>query len=60
MSPLSQVVTFELFKRIKHLDMDFNQALKMELNLAETMILESDYFEAVRSMLIDRDYSPKW
>ena len=32
----------------------------MELNLSPTMMEHSDFFEGIRSLIIDKDNAPNW
>lgn len=58
MSPLSLKVTK------KQLDlgrtMDLRNCLRMEFRMAVHCLIDSDFKEGVRALLIDRDQSPKW
>ncbi|EDS36835.1 3-hydroxyisobutyryl-coenzyme A hydrolase [Culex quinquefasciatus] len=58
MSPLSMKVTK------KQLDlgrtMDLRSCLRMEFRMAVHCLIDSDFKEGVRALLIDRDQSPKW
>lgn len=58
MSPLSLKVTK------KQLDlgrtMDLRNCLRMEFRMAVHSLIDSDFKEGVRALLIDRDQSPKW
>lgn len=58
MSPLSMKVTK------KQLDlgrtMDLRSCLRMEYRMAVHCLIDSDFKEGVRALLIDRDQSPKW
>lgn len=38
----------------------YADCLKMELNLAMNFMKHDDFYEGVRSMLVDKDKSPKW
>ncbi|XP_062535857.1 3-hydroxyisobutyryl-CoA hydrolase, mitochondrial [Armigeres subalbatus] len=58
MSPLSMKVTK------KQLDIglkyDLRSCLKMEFRMAVHCVIQSDFKEGVRAVLIDRDQNPKW
>ncbi len=59
MSPISLKVIIE---QILHgADLDFNEAMKMEYRIVSHIVsYQSDFYEGVRAVLIDRDQNPCW
>lgn len=57
-SPLSLKVTFELLKRGELLS--FEQALKLDQTVAIRFLSEPDFFEGIRSVVIDKDRKPQY
>jgi len=50
-----------MYRRVKNQNMGLGQALKIEMNLAEAMIENSDFSEGVRSLLKEKGKEPpKW
>ncbi|XP_029824320.2 3-hydroxyisobutyryl-CoA hydrolase, mitochondrial [Ixodes scapularis] len=58
MSPLSLKVTFRAFQEGPGLTLQ--DALKMEFRLCQHFMEDSDFYEGVRAVLIDRSGEPKW
>ena len=57
-SPLSLKVTLEQLRRAKNLSMV--ECIKMDYDLVLHFMTDSDFYEGVRALLIDKDKSPKW
>lgn len=57
-SPLSLKVTFRAFQEGPGLTLQ--DALKMEFRLCQHFMEDSDFYEGVRAVLIDRSGEPKW
>jgi len=58
MSPTSMKVTFNQIRRGKHIPL--SEVLKMEYRLVRRCCEDSDFYEGVRAVLVDRDNDPKW
>ncbi|KAF6020123.1 HIBCH [Bugula neritina] len=58
MSPTSMKITMEQLKRGK--TMNLAECLKMELRMCRTIMLNKDFYEGVRAVLIDKDHQPLW
>eukprot|EP01112_Ceratiomyxa_fruticulosa_P015427 TRINITY_DN4534_c0_g2_i1.p1 TRINITY_DN4534_c0_g2~~TRINITY_DN4534_c0_g2_i1.p1 ORF type:complete len:409 (-),score=75.54 TRINITY_DN4534_c0_g2_i1:237-1463(-) len=58
MSPVSLRVVHEQLKRGKGLDIA--ECLKMEYRISQEFMNQSDFFEGVRALLVDKDKNPKW
>ncbi|KFD56123.1 hypothetical protein M513_02901 [Trichuris suis] len=58
MSPTSLKVTLKQMKLGRTLS--FEECMKMEYRLSQRMIRQHDFYEGVRSVLIDKDGKPKW
>ena len=56
--PTSLKITFESFHRAKK--MSFDDIMQMNFDVTQQFLTESDFFEGVRSAIIDKDQSPKW
>ena len=57
-SPLAMAVTYEAIKRGGK--MGFREAMQMELNLSLNFLKTQDFYEGIRSQLIDKDRNPQW
>lgn len=40
--------------------MNLAECLKMELRMCRTIMLNKDFYEGVRAVLIDKDHQPLW
>ena len=58
-SPTSLAITFEQLKRAKDMT-DFAEIMSMEFNLSQNFVQKHDFFEGIRSVVIDKDHAPKW
>lgn len=58
-SPTSLAVTFEQMNRWKTLG-DFAEVMSMEFDMSQRFIKESDFFEGIRAVIIDKDHEPQW
>ena len=60
MSPTSLKVTLEGMKRGKELS-NITESLKMEYRMSQAfMKKDSDFYEGIRALLVDKDHIPKW
>jgi enoyl-CoA hydratase len=57
-SPTSLKVTLQQLRRGK--DLDFDACMKMEARITQRMIEQHDFFEGIRSIIIDKDQKPRW
>ena len=57
-SPLAMSVTLETLNRGASLN--FREAMTMELDLSLNFLKTQDFYEGIRSQLIDKDRNPKW
>lgn len=57
-SPSSAAVTWEIFRRARHLSLA--QVLRMELVLSVNFCAHPDFPEGVRALLVDKDRQPRW
>ncbi|MBL4894605.1 MAG: enoyl-CoA hydratase/isomerase family protein, partial [Emcibacter sp.] len=59
MSPISMKVILEQITR--GVELDFNDAMKMEYRIVSHIVsYQSDFYEGVRAVLIDKDQNPTW
>jgi len=58
MSPISMKITLEMLRRGK--EMSLKDCLAMEYRLVRRCCEDSDFYEGVRAVLVDRDNQPKW
>lgn len=57
-SPLSMKLAFEMQKRGAGLDLE--GALQLEYRAMMHLLEESDFYEGVRAVLVDKDHKPRW
>lgn len=57
-SPLSVAVALEALRRAK--DMTLTQVLDQDARLGKAFLIESDFLEGVRAVLVDKDHAPSW
>ncbi len=57
-SPVSMKVSLEQLRRGR--DMAFDDAMIMEYRMSQAFMAEHDFYEGVRSVLIDKDHAPRW
>ena len=57
-SPLACCVSFEALRRGAKLN--FREAMTQELDLSLNFLNTQDFYEGIRSQLIDKDRNPKW
>lgn len=57
-SPLSLQVTFKQLTEGKGLS--FNQVMKREFALSQSLLRRSDFIEGIRAAVVDKDRQPKW
>jgi enoyl-CoA hydratase len=57
-SPLSLKIIFEMLKRSQGISLA--DSLKLELRIIQHLMRNHDFYEGVRSVLIDKDRNPKW
>lgn len=57
-SPLALAVTLELIRRARHLDL--RQILTLEFRLARKLCANNDFFEGVRTVIIEKSGTPAW
>jgi len=58
MSPISMKVTLQMVRLGKELSLE--DCLKMEYRLVRRCCQDSDFYEGVRALLVDKDNQPKW
>lgn len=51
-------ITMEQLRRGKELNLA--ECLKMELRICRTVMLNNDFYEGVRALLVDKDNQPAW
>lgn len=59
MSPTSLKVTLKQLQKGAQMA-TLKEVLEMEYEIVQKILKESDFFEGVRAVLVDRDNSPKW
>lgn len=57
-SPIAMCVTFEALKR--GINMTFRQVMTQELDISLNFLRTQDFYEGIRSQLIDKDRNPNW
>lgn len=57
-SPLSLFVTLKQLAKAKYLNL--GECLKMDYCLVQHFMANSDFYEGVRALIIDKDKNPKW
>lgn len=57
-SPTSLQITYEAYK--KSLEMNFDEIIQMNFDLAQSFLNDADFFEGIRAMIIDKDRKPHW
>lgn len=57
-SPLAMCVTFEALRR--GAKMNFKEVMTQELDISLNFLKTQDFYEGIRSQLIDKDRNPKW
>ncbi|CUB00322.1 enoyl-CoA hydratase/isomerase family protein [Pannonibacter indicus] len=57
-SPTSLALTFEQLNR--GAELDFNGCMQMEFRIVSEILKHTDFYEGVRSVLVDRDNAPRW
>ena len=58
MSPTSLKITLKQIRLAKN--MTLSEDLTMEYRMSQGCMNGHDFYEGVRSVLVDKDYSPKW
>jgi len=58
-SPLTLKVALREIAQAKHLT-DFADEMRVEYRLAARIVMEPDFAEGVRAVLIDKDNAPRW
>lgn len=57
-SPISVCVAHQQIERAK--EMDLKSVLQMEYTLCHHFMKNTDFFEGIRSLLVDKDRNPQW
>lgn len=57
-SPMAMATTLEALRR--GAELDFRDAMTMELDLSLNFLTIQDFYEGIRAQLIDKDRNPKW
>lgn len=57
-SPLSMKISFKQLRDGK--DISFNDCMTMEFRMSQACVSGTEFYEGVRSVLVDKDHDPKW
>jgi len=58
MSPTSLKVTFEQLRR--GAELEFDDCMRLEFRMTQAVMHGHDFYEGIRSVLVDKDRNPKW
>ncbi len=58
-SPFSLLITFYQLQKGRH-PKDINEVMALEFSLSQTFLKTPDFFEGIRSIIIDKDNTPNW
>ncbi|GIL41303.1 enoyl-CoA hydratase/isomerase family protein [Roseiterribacter gracilis] len=58
MSPTSCKISHEEMRRGR--DLSFDDCMRMEYRLTQSVLADHDFYEGIRALLIDKDKQPKW
>lgn len=57
-SPFSVALAFEQLRR--GAELPFDDCMIMEYRLSQAMMRESDFYEGIRAVLVEKDHAPRW